>query len=144
MFAEFYREAKDIGLDMAEAILWRRASTGEPRTSTKTRTLRDGNGALVETVTEQTTTTHVSDNLLLAHLRANRPSKWGDKITHRGDPDAPVIHEHGPIRRTPERLAALLELAAADKGMVITVADGEVVMHPPGGNGADPALPSGD
>lgn len=115
-----WAEAREIGLDLAEQIVYRRGTTGEPRARTRTRIRRNGDGDILEQETTTDEETVISNQMLILWLKANRPSRWADRIDHRhgGHPDGiPIRHQAVSRARTPERLAALLELAL-ESGML--------------------------
>lgn len=110
-FHEAWREALDAHADFLDHVAHTRATVGEQRTTTKRRERRDANGAIVEVeeITEQRH--HVSDLLLRDQLRAAKPEKYGDRVTHVGRDGGPIQVEVGPRKRTAERIAELLIMA---------------------------------
>lgn len=107
-FLERFNDAKMDAVELAEAELMRRGTVGTPTTKTVRRIGRGGE-ILEETVT---TSTYLSTAGLIAFLRANHPAyKESWRLEHTGADGGPV-QVQVERDRTPERLEALLEIAA--------------------------------
>lgn len=111
VFLEAWEEAVNIAVDRYYQILVQRSTVGETRTTTKTRVLlKEGAEAERETVTIETT--YVSDNGLIALLKAHRPEQFRERFEHRhtGGDGGPIEHR---IFREPthERMLELAKIA---------------------------------
>lgn len=101
-------EAQEIGADRLEEIAWRRATTGEPKRTVRTK--YDEQGTVIETVIEETLV--ISNAMLITLMKATRPEKYRERFEHRV-----TGHDGGPVqvevdrRPTHERMVALLKLA---------------------------------
>jgi hypothetical protein len=111
-FAEAWKEAVDIGVELLEQTAHRRASVGESRIETRRRTKRGPGGEVLEEEVIEVTSNEVSDGLLMFLLKSYRPERYRERVDHRhsGDPGAPVVVE---VNRVPtrERMRELVQLA---------------------------------
>lgn len=117
VFAESWLEAREIGVELREQVADRWATTGEPRTVTRTtvkRAIVDGALVTVEEVTVTETSVEKSPQLLMFLLGAHKPEKYRTRheVRHRvpgdGGPEEPATNE---VWRQPTR-ERMLELAA--------------------------------
>lgn len=129
LFREAMAEAREVAVDMLEALARKRATQDRRVVVTRTRTLRDASGRVLEeeTVEETKVTEGSSDSLVLALLRSQRPEVYGVHAEMRM-----VGHDGGAVRvevtRSPsdERVRELLVLAG-ELGMGDEVVEGEAV-----------------
>lgn len=132
-FAAAWVEARDIGIDLFEQVGYRRATAGEPRVETRTRTReKRGEDGMLETETETIVieSTHVSDMLYAIFLKAYRPEVYRERVDHRvtgGDGTGPVQLE---VNRRPTR-DRMLELAALSQELELPVIEGVARPTPP-------------
>lgn len=110
-FAEAWREADEVAVELLEQIAYTRATVGVPRRITRTTTRRDATGNILEVTETVEEAQRLSDGLLRDQLRAAKPHVYGDRIQHSGIGGEPIQVEVGPRVRTADRLLALYELA---------------------------------
>lgn len=136
-FNEAYVVALDIGLDLMEQELHRRAMVGVDVVTTRTRRLRDSEGKLLQEEVTETQVTEVSNALLVRFLEAHRPRRWSRKSeVHQTGDVAPVVVV---VERTPtrERMLELARLAQElEPGPAPPDVDGTA--HEPSTNGDTP------
>lgn len=115
VFAEGWREAFQVSVDLLEQIAIRRATIGEDETTTTTTRSTDAEGNVTETIVTRTLHGKRNDTLLMFLLRARRPDTYRETVDHRhgGDPDSPVRVE---VYRQPDadRVLELARLMVAE------------------------------
>lgn len=129
-FREAWDAAREVGLDLLEQIVHRRATTGEALTTTRTRVKTDAGGNVIERETIETTQNVISNTLLVRLLAAHRPARWGNQVDVYHSGDAPPQAPTGPRKRTRERTAELVEIMR-DEGVLDMVIQGGVARIAP-------------
>lgn len=122
-FAEAWANAVDVGVDLLERIAHARATTGEPKVTTR-RTVKKEGGKVVEEVEVVEETTLISNALLIFLLKAHRPTMYRERIDHRHlgpDGAGPVQVEvyREPTRERMLELAALAQELELPSGQVV-------------------------
>lgn len=99
-FAAAFQDAREQALDGMEQEVHRRAMVGYDKTIVRTKIERDAQGNVIKETRTETTVHEVSDNLLLALLRTQRPERWSERYRpHQRDPDP-----HRPRLDDPEAI----------------------------------------